>query len=88
MPHWKTDERGAMFVTADSQDPRFNQPYMDIREWRVSRPMPRCSPAGITTQQGSAGKTRTNQTLAQGAKSISKSSTLVEAGHFVPGWSR
>ena len=30
----KTDERGALFVTASSEDPRFNQPYIDVREWR------------------------------------------------------
>ncbi len=30
----KTDERGALFVTAESEDPRFNQPYIDVREWR------------------------------------------------------
>lgn len=30
----KADARVAMFVTADSEDLRINQPYTDIREWR------------------------------------------------------
>jgi hypothetical protein len=33
MPDSTTDERGAMFVTADSQDPRFNEPYVDVPVW-------------------------------------------------------
>jgi len=30
----KTDAHGAVFVTANSEDPRFKQPYIDVREWR------------------------------------------------------
>jgi hypothetical protein len=46
----KTDERGALFVTADSEDPRFNQPYEDVREWRDEPPDAPVFPGGITTQ--------------------------------------
>jgi hypothetical protein len=48
----KTDERGALFVTADSEDPRFNTPYIDIREWRDEPIEAPVFPGGITTQQG------------------------------------
>ena len=47
----KTDERGALFVTADSEDPRFNQPYIDVREWRDEPADAPVFPGGITTQQ-------------------------------------
>ena len=50
----KTDERGALFVTADSEDPRFNQPYIDVREWRDEPADAPVFPGGITTQQGGA----------------------------------
>ena len=50
----KTDEHGALFVTAESQDPRFNQPYIDIREWRDEPKDAPVFPGGITTQHGGA----------------------------------
>ena len=50
----KRDERGALFVTADSEDPRFNQPYVDVREWRDEPADAPVFPGGITTQQGGA----------------------------------
>ena len=50
----KTDERGALFVTADSEDPRFNQPYVDVREWRDEPADAPVFPGGITTQSGGA----------------------------------
>ncbi len=50
----KTDERGALFVTADSKDPRFNQPYTDVREWRDEPPDAPVFPGGVTTQRGGA----------------------------------
>ena len=46
----KTDERGALFVTADSEDPRFNQPYVDVREWRDEPPDAPVFPGTITTR--------------------------------------
>jgi hypothetical protein len=48
------DERGALFVTAESEDPRFNQPYIDVREWRDEPADAPVFPGGITTQQGGA----------------------------------
>jgi hypothetical protein len=48
------DERGALFVTADSEDPRFNQPYIDVREWRDEPGDAPVFPGGITTQHGGA----------------------------------
>jgi hypothetical protein len=50
----KTDERGALFVTADSEDPRFNQPYVDVREWRDEPADAPVFPGAITTQSGGA----------------------------------
>ncbi len=50
----KTDERGPLFVTADSEDPRFNQPYVDVREWRDEPADAPVFPGGITTQRGGA----------------------------------
>jgi hypothetical protein len=50
----KTDERGALFVTANSEDPRFNQPYVDVREWRDEPADAPVFPGGITTQRGGA----------------------------------
>jgi hypothetical protein len=50
----RTDDRGALFVTADSEDPRFNQPCIDVREWRDE---PADAPGflgAITTQHGGA----------------------------------
>jgi hypothetical protein len=54
MPDSRTDEHGAMFVTADSQDPRFSQPYIDVREWRDEPADAPVFPGGITTQHGGA----------------------------------
>src|SRR5437588_4721150 len=54
MPDSKTDERGALFVTADSEDPRFNQPHIDVREWRDEPADAPVFPGGITTQRGGA----------------------------------
>ena len=54
MTNSKTDERGALFVTAESEDPRFKEAYIDVREWRDE---PKDAPVfsgGITTQQGGA----------------------------------
>jgi hypothetical protein len=48
----KTDERGAPFVTADSKDPRFNQPYVDVREWRDEPADAPVFPGNITTHHG------------------------------------
>ncbi|HUC35493.1 MAG TPA: PKD domain-containing protein [Acidimicrobiales bacterium] len=50
----KTDGRGALFVTATSEDPRFNQPYIDIREWRDEPADAPVFPGTITTQHGGA----------------------------------
>ena len=50
----KTDERGALFVTATSEDPRFNQPYIDVREWRDEPADAPVFPGAITTQHGGA----------------------------------
>jgi hypothetical protein len=50
----KTDERGPLFVTAKSEDPRFNQPYIDVREWRDEPADAPVFPGGITTQRGGA----------------------------------
>jgi hypothetical protein len=54
MTNVKTDERGALFVTADSVDPRFNQPFIDVREWREEPADAPVFPGGITTQHGGA----------------------------------
>ncbi|HUE09076.1 MAG TPA: PKD domain-containing protein [Acidimicrobiales bacterium] len=54
MPDSKTAEGGILFVTADSVDPRFNQPYIDVREWRDEPADAPVFPGGITTQQGGA----------------------------------
>jgi hypothetical protein len=54
MTEAKTDARGALFVTADSEDPRFNKPYIDVREWRDEPLDAPVFPGGITTQQGGA----------------------------------
>ncbi len=52
MTESKTDERDALFVTAESEDPRFNQPYIDVREWRDEPADAPVFPGGITTQRG------------------------------------
>ena len=59
----KTDERGALFVTASSEDPRFNQPYVDVREWRDEPADAPVFPGGVTTQRGGAApvKARTSE---------------------------
>src|SRR6516225_2373898 len=54
MSNSKTDERGALFVTADSEDPRFNEAYIDVREWRDEPKDAPVFPGGITTQHGGA----------------------------------
>jgi hypothetical protein len=54
MTNTQTDERGALFVTAESEDPRFNQPYIDVREWRDEPKDAPVFPGGITTQHGGA----------------------------------
>ena len=46
-----SDEHGAMFVTADSEDPRFNETYIDVREWRDEPADAPVFAGGITTQQ-------------------------------------
>src|SRR5258708_12166406 len=50
----KTDERGALFVTATSVDPRFNQPYVDVREWRDEPADAPVFPGTITREEGGA----------------------------------
>jgi len=50
----KTDERGALFVTSESEDPRLTEPYIDVREWRDEPADAPVFPGGITTQQGGA----------------------------------
>jgi hypothetical protein len=50
----KTGQHGALFVTEDSEDPRFNQPYTDVREWRDEPADAPVFPGGITTQHGGA----------------------------------
>src|ERR1700722_562608 len=50
----RTDERGALYVTADSVDPRFNQPYIDVRDGRDEPADAPVFAGGITTQQGGA----------------------------------
>jgi hypothetical protein len=47
-------EHGPLFVTAHSEDPRFNQPYIDMREWRDEPADAPVFPGGITTQHGGA----------------------------------
>jgi hypothetical protein len=54
MPDSKTDEHGALFVTADSEDPRFNRPYIDVRERRDEPADAPVFSGAITTQHGSA----------------------------------
>ena len=44
-----TDERGALYVTADSVDPILNDPYIDVREWR-DEPAEAAVFPGMTTQ--------------------------------------
>ena len=41
-----------LFVTADSVDQRFNQAYIDVREWRDEPVDAPVFAGGITTQQG------------------------------------
>ncbi len=50
----KIDEGGAFFVTANSEDPRFNQPYIDVREWRDEPADAPVFPGGITSQRAGA----------------------------------
>jgi hypothetical protein len=62
----KTDERGALFVTAESEDPRFNQPYINVREWRDEPNDAPVFPGGITTQQGGAAPFRARHLYVHG----------------------
>src|SRR5262245_55594613 len=48
----KADEQRAMFVTASSVDPRFNEPYIDVREWRDGPADAPVFAGTITTQHG------------------------------------
>jgi hypothetical protein len=50
----KPNERGALFVTASSEDPRVNQPYIDVREWRDEPADAPVFAGAITTQPGGA----------------------------------
>jgi hypothetical protein len=50
----KANERGPFFVTASSEDPRFNQPYIDVREWRDEPADAPVFSGAITTQHGGA----------------------------------
>src|SRR4051812_10634226 len=45
-------EGGAVFVTADSEDPYFSQPYVDVREWRDEPRDAPVFPGAVTTQHG------------------------------------
>ncbi|HKN49375.1 MAG TPA: hypothetical protein VJ010_04020, partial [Actinomycetota bacterium] len=54
MTNSKTDEGGAPSVTADAEDPRFNQPYIDVREWRDEPADAPVFPGTVTTQHGGA----------------------------------
>jgi hypothetical protein len=54
MTESRSDERGAFFVTANSEDPRFNQPYVDVREWRDEPADAPVFAGAITTQPGGA----------------------------------
>ncbi len=49
-----TDERGALLVTAASVDPRFDRPYIDVREWRDEPADAPVFPGSVTTQPGGA----------------------------------
>lgn len=44
----------AILVTAESEDPRFNRPYIDVREWRDEPADAPVFPGAITTQHGGA----------------------------------
>jgi hypothetical protein len=50
----KMDERDALFVTASSEDPRFNQPYIDLRSWRDEPADAPVFAGATTTQYGGA----------------------------------
>jgi hypothetical protein len=54
----KTVKHGALFVTAESEDPRFNQPYIDVREWRDEPADVPVFPGGVTTQPGGSAPAR------------------------------
>ncbi len=41
---------GPLFVTGDSEDPRFNDPYIDVREWRDEPADAPVFAASVTTQ--------------------------------------
>jgi hypothetical protein len=49
-----TDAKVALFVTGDNEDPRFNQPYIDVREWRDEPADAPVFMATITTEVGGA----------------------------------
>jgi hypothetical protein len=48
----KTDQGGPLLVTADTEDPRFNEPFIDVREWRDEPADAPVFPGGVTTQRG------------------------------------
>jgi hypothetical protein len=52
MTESKANGRGPLLVTADSEDPRFNQPYIGVREWRDEPADAPVFPGDITTQRG------------------------------------
>src|SRR5918992_5116270 len=47
----KPDEQRPLFVTGDSEDPRFNQPYIDVREWRDEPAAATAFAPSVTTQR-------------------------------------
>jgi hypothetical protein len=51
MTELRTDDQRPLFVTGDSEDPRFNQPYVDVREWRDEPADAPVFPGSITTQR-------------------------------------
>jgi hypothetical protein len=62
----KTDELGALFVTGSSEDPRFNQPYVDVREWRDEPADAPVFPGSITTQRGGTAPIKTRHLYIHG----------------------
>jgi hypothetical protein len=60
------DGRGALFVTAESEDPRFNQPYVDVREWRDEPADAPVFPGAITTQHGGTAPVRARHLYVHG----------------------
>jgi hypothetical protein len=48
----RTDGPGAPFVTGDSEDRLFTEPYVDVREWRDEPANAQVFPGSVTTQGG------------------------------------